>query len=286
VATAITSLQEYAAARTDLLERLVSGLQADERVVAAWLSGSIGRNEGDEWADFDLYVAVDDDALDSFLADRLSFYTSLGKVVHLQDEIPGHPDVGRRFHLVNFEGPIEVDFSCLPASEAQKPVGHKVLFEKRRLPAMQTPSLPQGERKAHARRWAMFFWAMAPIAVKYAGRGDTRRAIGQVDLLSRALICLWRLLADSSGPDPWQPKANRPLEEELDRRLPQAGRVLSPKRVLDLIVRLCDEAERLQESLSELDADVNQEIISETRNLAGIAANVIKERRYRNQKYR
>ena len=103
---------------------------------------------------------------------------------------------------MNFEGPLEVDFSCIPASEAQKPVGHKVLFEKRLLPMVPTPLLAPDERRAEARRWAMFFWAMAPIAIKYAGRGDTRRAVGQTNLLSRALVCLWRLLADAEVPAP------------------------------------------------------------------------------------
>jgi hypothetical protein len=56
--------------------------------------------------------------------------------------------------------------------------------------------------------------------------------------------------------------------------------------VLNLVVCLCDEAEQLQVPSSELGAEVNKDIISETRNLAGIAAKVIEERRYRKQKYR
>jgi hypothetical protein len=107
---------------------------------------------------------------------------------------------------------------------------------------------------ALTRRWAAFFWAMAPIAAKYAARGDTRRAIAQTTLLSRALISLWRLIDEVHGPDPWLPDANRPLEAQYDARLPKPGAALSPKRVLNLISQLCDEAAELQARLADFDA--------------------------------
>ena len=48
--------------RDDLLGRLLIIIQQDERVRAAWLSGSFGRGMEDDWSDLDLHVAVADHA--------------------------------------------------------------------------------------------------------------------------------------------------------------------------------------------------------------------------------
>lgn len=282
----IKNLKQYATAREQLLKRIVVALRADERVAAAWLSGSIGRGEGDEWADYDLVVAIEDASLRSFLADRPALYAQMGVISHLQKDIPGQGNVDEAFNLVNFDGAIEVDWSFQPASKAQKPAGHVLLFERRPFPSMQTLPLTEAERRLLARRWASFFWAMAPIAVKYAGRGDSRRAAGQVNLLSRALISLWRLLEEPDGPDPWQPDTNRPLEGHLNERLPQLGTVISPRKALHVITALCEEAERLQSPLAKLDAAVKPKIIEDTANLAAIAERVIANGRFLRQKYR
>ena len=42
--------------RSDLLSRIVSDLQNDERVCAAWLSGSVSRGDHDGLSDLDLSV--------------------------------------------------------------------------------------------------------------------------------------------------------------------------------------------------------------------------------------
>jgi hypothetical protein len=41
-----------------------------------------------------------------------------------------------------------------------------------------------------------------PIAVKYIGRAQSRSTLGQLGLLTGALLSLWRLLADANEPDP------------------------------------------------------------------------------------
>jgi len=55
------NLASYTHTRDDLLERIVATLQADSRVVAAWLSGSFGRGVEDAWSDLDLHVAIEDE---------------------------------------------------------------------------------------------------------------------------------------------------------------------------------------------------------------------------------
>jgi len=51
------------------VEHAAATLHADERVVAAWLGGSLAAGTADAYSDVDLRVAVVDDAFDAFVAD-------------------------------------------------------------------------------------------------------------------------------------------------------------------------------------------------------------------------
>ncbi|CAN5445474.1 hypothetical protein BH10ACT10_BH10ACT10_02160 [soil metagenome] len=64
-----------------LLDRLVEVLRADRRVQAAWLSGSLARDEGDQFSDVDLVVAVDDAERDALLADWDDLAASVAPIV-------------------------------------------------------------------------------------------------------------------------------------------------------------------------------------------------------------
>jgi predicted nucleotidyltransferase len=46
------------AAQDTLIERIVALLERDKRIAAAWLAGSIGRGEEDEWSDVDVVALV------------------------------------------------------------------------------------------------------------------------------------------------------------------------------------------------------------------------------------
>lgn len=52
--------ERYAHNRDVLFSRLLTFLQADERFVAAWLTGSFGRGVEDNLSDFDLRIVVAD----------------------------------------------------------------------------------------------------------------------------------------------------------------------------------------------------------------------------------
>lgn len=64
-----------------LVDRLVEILQADQRIQAAWLSGSLARGEGDEFSDVDLVVAIDDAERDALLADWDDLAASVAPIV-------------------------------------------------------------------------------------------------------------------------------------------------------------------------------------------------------------
>lgn len=66
---------------TPLITKIKKVLEQDRRVVAAWLEGSIARDEEDDFSDIDLWIAVQDAAFDSFMDDREKFAVQLGAVV-------------------------------------------------------------------------------------------------------------------------------------------------------------------------------------------------------------
>jgi hypothetical protein len=131
----------------------------------------------------------------------------------------------------------------------------------------------------------VFFW-VAPIAIKLAGRGDTRRAAGQIGLLSRGLVCLWRLLDEAMPVDPWQPDLNCPLEPDLDARLPKLGPTIMPSDALAVIARHCDLAEDLQSSLGRQGIAISPRIIEQTKELITTADAEIRTARFRPRPFR
>ena len=76
--------------RDELVERAQRVLEADERVKAAWLSGSLGRGVADAYSDVDLLVALEKDDFASFAGDAPALLDSIAKTVFWQ-QVPGIP---------------------------------------------------------------------------------------------------------------------------------------------------------------------------------------------------
>lgn len=271
------TLDDYAHKRGVLLERITDALEADPRVTAVWLSGSFGRNVEDAWSDLDLYIAVDDDAFAAFLDERDQFYRRIGDPLLIQREMPSNAQGRSRFQLVIYSGPLEVDWTIGPASDATRPLETKLVFARRPIPIVIPRSLSTTERREQANDSLIFFWVMAPIAIKYAGRGESRRASSQIDLLTGAFIHLWRLVEMQDGPDPAAEAQNRGTEPELDAILPRLEWGIDPLRALEVIRALCAEAERLHPTLEEMGVSIPKEIARQTIALAVLAASVLRQ---------
>ena len=281
------NLQGYARTRDALLGRITAELEADPRVAAAWLSGSFGRGEDDAWSDFDLHVAVHDEAFPAFLQERDDLYRRIGPPVLVQHDMPSPTQPGGRYQLVVYPGPVEVDWIVGPASQAVRPRETRMLLARGDVPVVIPPPLPAAERRAKAGDALVFFWAMAPIAVKYAGRGQSRRASHQIDLLTGAFVLLWRLVELPRGPDPSAPGQNRGTEAALDARLPRLEWDIDPRLALDVVRGLCAEVERLHPFLEELGVPVPIAMPAETAALADLAEAVIRQgRQAGRRKYR
>jgi predicted nucleotidyltransferase len=70
--------------RDALLVRLTAALRADERIRAAWLTGSLGRGAGDRYSDLDVLVAVADADRPGLLDDWSGLADSVASIVHTQ----------------------------------------------------------------------------------------------------------------------------------------------------------------------------------------------------------
>lgn len=253
VSNTTSTLEQFGRHRDELCALLVDRLTADTRFVGAWLSGSFGRGEADDWSDLDLQVAVTDEALESMLDDPKSIFSLGGDVLLVQAGWPSDSFPGGRFWLVVYDGPVEVDWNIGPASTAVRPHASQLLFE--RTPLAMAPDLvpldPDLLRRL-AQGALEFFWAMAPIACKYAGRGHTRLAAGQVGLLQDGYRRLWLAVNDPAQLVPERIHQNRRLPLALDLAMPRLPVEITPTAALTTIRALCDEVEQLRGSLVDL----------------------------------
>ncbi|MEX0784342.1 MAG: hypothetical protein WD557_17005 [Dehalococcoidia bacterium] len=266
------TLLEYSAARDRMFAALVERLEADERGVAAWLSGAHGRGEDDEWSDFDFCLAVRDGEMEAIRSDPMPLFALAGEVLLVQANFPSDTIPDGRFWLVVYPGPVHIDWNVGPASAAVRPRASRLLFEKQPIPiAANPPALPAEEAREHARKALEFFWAMAPIAVKYAGRGWTRRAVQQESLLSQAREQLWRLAHGRTLRSQDAFDQNRPPEPELLADWPQFGHAIDGAEALRVIREHCDAVETLHRALGALGVEVPHRMPAEVRALLEIA---------------
>ncbi|BCJ34341.1 hypothetical protein Athai_18440 [Actinocatenispora thailandica] len=101
-------------ARTDrdaLLRRLTAALRADERIRAAWLTGSLGRGAGDRYSDVDVLVAVAGADRPALLDDWSRLAGSVAPIVHTQrlgSTVVNHITAGWLRFDVSFVDPDEL----------------------------------------------------------------------------------------------------------------------------------------------------------------------------------
>lgn len=139
VAAVPSSLADLARARDVVLRRVTEGLAQDGRVVGAWLPGSFGRQEADEWSDLDLQVAVLDDELDGILRDPSQLLDIPAEPLLVQAGWPSTSFPGGRFGLAIYEGPVEIDWSIGPCTKAVREEASVLLFERNPIPTAEPP---------------------------------------------------------------------------------------------------------------------------------------------------
>ena len=177
-------LHAYRQSRDDLLTRIVTELSNDERIVAAWLTGSYGRNESDEVSDLDLKIVVAQPYSKTLCArqnqvspettsERLELFSKFGKPALIHENNHNAPENGT-FTFVLYSGSaVMIDWVLMPQQNAERPRQSLLLFDKGNLPVSAPPAPEDLEesKKTVAEQW-VFFWMMSAVTVKYIVRED------------------------------------------------------------------------------------------------------------------
>lgn len=179
-----TNLETYRNQRDSLLIQIAETLSKDERFVAAWLAGSLSRNDADSLSDIDLRLIVADKYSASLCTrlEQVSAYTSperyalfsqFGKPALIHENNNNAPEGGTFTFVLFAESAVMIDWILVPQSKAVRPLQSRLLFEKLAIPmeAVPKPEDLEQSKKSVAEMWA-FFWMMTAITIKYATRDD------------------------------------------------------------------------------------------------------------------
>ncbi len=179
-----TKREAYQQSRDSLLAQIAEQLSEDERFVAAWLTGSIARNESDLLSDIDLSVVVADahspnlcTRLEQVSAqtspERYALLRQFGEPALIHENNNNAPEGGTFTAVIYAQSALRVDWILVPQSEAIRPISSRLLFERIFIPLAPSPEPEDLEqnRKYVAEQWA-FFWLMTVTTMKYIHRGD------------------------------------------------------------------------------------------------------------------
>ncbi len=235
-------LREKETERSALLEQACLLLEADRRIVAAWLAGSLGRGEGDAWSDLDLWVAVRDADMEAVRVGRRDFVAALGEPVLISEAPQNAPPGGAYLWTLypGSHGPMHVDWNWLPQKGAALPHDVHILFDKVGLPPAQEPlqEPPTGqELAASLTQECAFFWGMSSVVAKYIARGDLYDALNLLNIAASALGKVRWLLG----------KGHKMTYR--DNAWGSALAPFEPQAQLDLLRRMQDEMEVLHSQL-------------------------------------
>lgn len=174
----------FVQSRERLLAEITESLRNDERCVAAWLAGSIGRGEGSWQSDLDLHVVVADEYSEAFCAtpwpagarttpERLQLFQQFGTPAIIYDA-HGNNQLGGTFtHVVYQESVQNVDWMLTPHHQAHLLPETLLLFDKVGLPtAPAEKPETQEEQSERASMHVGFFWMIASANVMNLLAGD------------------------------------------------------------------------------------------------------------------
>ena len=95
-----------------VLQQFITLCERDERIVAAFLGGSIAAGTADEWSDLDIYLITTDAAYEDFIARLPEFVRRLGRPVFLE----------------NFDRPDQLFFIFTDGTEGELRAGRESRF--------------------------------------------------------------------------------------------------------------------------------------------------------------
>lgn len=246
-------LQTRRAEREALLQQIIRLLDMDECVVAAWLYGSLGRNDADALSDIDVHVVVADAHIHNLNADRHAYVARIGSPILIQDA-PQNAPLGGAYLLVMYEGsvgPIQVDWTWQPESQAHLPSDVRVLFNRAQL-APESPIHPNGQALAdELTNRAVFFWMMIQIAGKKIARQELWATLIVLNHVQQTLDTIkWLLNLTMKSPFPENRRTSRPPN--------------TPSELITTVYSLADEMATLTPQIISFGGKVPIEVIEPT----------------------
>jgi Streptomycin adenylyltransferase len=193
--------------RETFLSGLVSSLSADERFVAAWLTGSLSHGNADALSDLDLRVVVAEPYAAALCAraqsisaqttpERLALFSQFGEPLMMHENNYNAPPDGSFTFVMYAESNVMVDWILMPQANAERPTSSILLFDKVGIPlspVVQPETLAQRAEAASER--VAFFWMMTAITTKYILRGDSVFVAQWLEQLHEIVAEVERLLA-------------------------------------------------------------------------------------------
>ncbi len=263
-------LNVYRESRDELLSKIIEVLSKDERLVAAWLTGSFSSNDADAVSDLDLNVVVStshsknlcrrvEQVSSTTIDERLDLFSQFGMPAIIHENNYNAPEGGTFTFTLYAKSHLMVDWTLIPESKAARPSQAHLLFEKRSIPIV-TSAEPEDyeQRIKRASERVAFFWMMMAITTKYLIRKDSVFVIHWLEELSRmvpeveGLIAgkTWEYVRGSrSAFEPTiigQKQAISRLGEKMESLLPEltkmGGQVLpSPVSEIKALLDLADD---------------------------------------------
>lgn len=232
----------YLNERNALLRRITRQLEADARVVAAWLFGSLGRGDADALGDIDLWVVIADDAIEAIVAHRRRYAAQVGEPVLTLEALQNAP-LGGAYLMTAYDassGPHIVDWYWQPRSLAFIPPQIQLLFDRAGLAAGDAPmsfvgGSPDPTLEAQPMHFISFFWMMWLITAKHVARTPHSESVPLLFYMLDPLCKTQRFLEFPEDPC------------YLSGVLPSLP---SPQEKLDTLRRLADEMVALMKQVS------------------------------------
>jgi predicted nucleotidyltransferase len=186
-----------------ILDRFVEACAADDRIVAAFLGGSLAGERADAFSDIDLCVIARNDALDDLVRDRASLIEALGAAIFVEDF--GHPEV---VSFVLADGTEAEIFLAREGSlDELRPGPHRTLFDPDGIlegVAFDDERADPDDLKATLEQTLTWFWHELSHLVKAIGREQLWWAAGQLEALRNHCVNLVRIEQSAqAGEEPY-----------------------------------------------------------------------------------
>lgn len=263
------SLKAYRVNRETLIAEIVAALSADDRFVAAWLTGSFGRNDADAVSDLDVTLVVSDPYSQTLCArpfqisaqttpERLALISKFGQPAIIHENNYNAPEGGTFTFVMYAASAVMVDWILRPFTNAERPSLSRSLFDRVGIPVSpsgKSDSLNQCIEKAT--QTIAFFWMMSAVTAKHIFRQDgifvqswleeLHRMVREVEHLIEGKTPLYhrgsmaRLEPTREG----QIEALRRLSDKMQKLMPEVSKLggyvpPSPMSTIEVLLNMAD----------------------------------------------